>query len=270
MFNLRFNQVFVGLLCLSFLCAFILPSDVTNRLRGVQALFSPVSWPARKLGSALRNRLDPPQSKDNRAESDVKRENAELRTTVANQAGQIEEMQRINQEYEGLGEVRSLCTRFHVDGNDPSTARDSLSIPATTFDGVERGMPVIYSVGIVGRIDHVTPGGAQVQLITDPKFGASARFCRFVAGKLRMLQTAQPFVSGAGHGLMQIKNIPLRDTRGNDPTDPEAGITVGDLVVLDDPAWPLNLKGRALGEVESIGQQVSAPTTAMIRVRPVL
>ena len=159
MFNLRFNQVFVGLLGLSFLCAFVLPSDVTNRLRGVQALFSPVSWPARKVGSALRNRLDPPQSEDHRAENDVKRENAELRTTVANLAGQLEEMQRINQEFEQLGEVRSLCTRFHVNGNDPSPARESLSIPATTFDGVERGMPVIYSVGIVGRIDRVGAGG---------------------------------------------------------------------------------------------------------------
>ena len=69
---------------------------------------------------------------------------------------------------------------------------------------------------------------------------------------------------------MQIKNIPLRDTKGNDPADPEDGIAVGDLVVLDDPDWPLNLKGRALGEVESISQQVSAPTTALIRVRPVL
>jgi cell shape-determining protein MreC len=132
-------------------------------------------------------------------------------------------------------------------------------------------MPVIYSVGIVGRIDRVGPGGAQVQLITDPKFGASARFCRFVGGKEQVLNTTQPFITGSGHGLMQIGNISLRETKGSVPGDPEAGvIAVGDYVVLDDPDWSLNLKGRILGQVSSITKQVSAPTTALIRVRPVL
>ncbi len=201
----------------------------------------------------------------------MKAENAELRTIVANQSGQLEEMRRINQEFQELGDVRSFCTRFHVNGNDPSPARESLSIPATSFNGVEPGMAVIYAAGIVGRIDRVGPGGAQVQLITDPKFGASARFVRFIDGKPQILNTPQPFVNGAGHGFMQIGNISLRETRGGIPNEPAAGIiAVGDYVVLDDPDWSLNLKGRPLGQVVSIGKQVSAPTTALIRVRPVL
>ena len=163
-------------------------------------------------GSALRNRLDPPQSRDHRAENDVKLENAELRTQVMNLTGQLQEMQRINNEFKELGEVRSLCTRFHVIGNDPSVARDSLSIPATTFDGVETGMPVIYAVGVVGRIARVNAAGAQVQLITDPKFAASARF---MDSRGEVLNTTQPFVRGCGKGWMQIVNVPLRETRGN-------------------------------------------------------
>ena len=43
--RLRFNQVFVGLLVLAILSAFVLPADLTNRLRGLQGLFAPVGTP---------------------------------------------------------------------------------------------------------------------------------------------------------------------------------------------------------------------------------
>jgi hypothetical protein len=255
---------------LSFVCAFLLPAEATNRLRGIQKLFSPVSWPARKVAASLRERFDKPESSDHRAAEDVKAENAELRTQVLNLSGQLDEMRRINQEFEQLGELRPLCTRFHVNGNDTSPTRDSLAIPATTFDGVEPMMPVIFSVGIVGRIERVGAAGAQVQLITDPKFGASGRFARFVEGKPVIVKTDQPFLTGAGRGLMQIANIPLRQTKGNVPDDPEAGVDVGHYIILDDPAWPLCLKSRVLGQVISISKQANAPTTALIRVQPIL
>src|SRR5437879_6585934 len=118
MSNLRFNQVFVALLSLSLMTAFFLPSESTNRLRGIQKLFTPVSWTARKIGSALRERFDKPESSDHRAAEDVKAENAELRTLVLNLNGQLDEMRRINQEFAQLGELCPLCTRFHVNGND--------------------------------------------------------------------------------------------------------------------------------------------------------
>jgi len=265
MSQIRFNQVFVGLLFLSFISAFFVPTSFTDPLRCVEKLFSPIAWPARKIASAARNRFDPPTSIDHRSENDVKAENARLRTLVLNLSGQLDEIRRINKEFDNLGPLRPFCTRFRVNGNDPSSSRQSLSISATTFDGVEPRMPVISSIGLVGRVERVGPAGAQVQLITDPTFGASARF---VNKKNEVLKTEQPYVIGAGKGMMQINNIRIRETKGNVPGEPDAGVDIGDFLVLDDPEWPLGLKNYILGTVVSIDKQPKAPTIALIRVRP--
>src|SRR5688572_30853486 len=176
MFNFRFNQVFVALLVLSFCTAFLLPADLGSSLRGVGKLFAPISFPARKIGSALRDRFAREQLRDQRNIEDVKLENAELRTLVHNLAGQLAEVQRMNGEMEKLGDLRPFCSRFRVVGSDPAPNRESLTIPATTSDGVTPRMPVLYPFGLVGRIDRVNALGSQVQLITDPNFRATARF----------------------------------------------------------------------------------------------
>jgi cell shape-determining protein MreC len=267
MFNLKFNQVFVGLLVLSFTSSFLLPPDIARSLRGVARLFTPVAWPARRIGSAMRERLAPEQTNDQRQTEDVKLENAELKVLAHNLAGQLDEMRRINGELEAVGEMRVMCTRFRVLGNDPSPARESLTIPATTADNVAVHTPVLYSVGVVGWIDRVNALGAQVQLITDPNFRAAARFARFVDGKPVILKTTQPLLVGAGRGGMEITNIPLRETKGNGAPDADA-IAPGIWVVLDDENWPLGLKHRLLGEVEEVDQHDKAATFAHIRVRP--
>jgi cell shape-determining protein MreC len=269
MFNVKFNQVFVCLLVLSFISSFLLPPDIGSSLRGVGKVFAPVAWPSRKLGSALRERLAPEQIADQRDDNTLKLENAELRVLVQNQAGQLAEMRRINGELETLGEMRAMCTRFRVLGNDPSPTRESLTIPATSSDNVNVHMPVLYSVGLVGWIDRVNALGSQVQLITDPNFRAAARFAKFVEGKPVILNTTQPLVVGAGRGGMEISNIPLCETKGNGATESNA-VTEGVLVVLDDQNWPLGLKHRLLGEVERVSKHEKAATFAHIRVRPIL
>jgi cell shape-determining protein MreC len=268
MFNLRFNQVFVCLLVLSICSSLLLPPDLGSRLQGLAKLFAPVSWPAGKIGFALRNRIAPEQPRDQRDVVDVKTENAELKTLVQNLSGQLEEMRRINGELEALGDMRRMCTRYRVFGNDPSPTRESLTIPATSGDGVTVHMPVLFSVGIVGWIDRVNALGAQVQLITDPNFRAAARFARFVNGRPQILKTTQPLLVGAGRGTMEIANIPLRETSTDRPESD--AVIVGDYVVLDDENWPLGLKHRLLGQVDSIATHDKAATFAMIRVRPLL
>jgi cell shape-determining protein MreC len=266
MFNIRFNQVFVCLLVLSFVSSFLLPPNIANSLRGVGTLFAPIAWPARKVGSAMRHRFAPEQPRDQRDVLDVKTENAELKTLVANLSGQLEEMRRINGEMEQLGDMRALCTRFRVLGNDPSPTRESLTITATASDNVAVHTPVLYSVGVVGRIDRVNALGSQVQLITDPNFRAAARF---INSQRQILKTTQPLLVGAGRGGMEIVNIPLRETRGNGAPDSD-GVAVGDFVVLDDADWPLGLKHRVLGQVDYVAKHEKAATFAMIRVRPIL
>lgn len=272
MFRLRFNQVFVALLGASFLGAFFLPAHLTDPARNVQKLFAPVSWPARKIASAVRNRVAPPeQIRDDRKADDVKAENERLTAMLLSVSGQLEEMRRINEERAELGDVRPMCTRFRVVGGDPSLSRDSLSIAAASGDNIRPRMAVLYGKGLVGRIDRVGPGGAQVQLITDKEFQASARFFRKIeGGALAEVKTRQPLVRGAGKGRMIIINVPLKETQGPPPEQGEVGVAVGDFVVLDDPEWPVQGKGQKFGTVEAIEAQQGARLYALIRVKPML
>src|SRR6059036_3799099 len=139
MFRLRFNQVFVGLLALSFISAFVLPSRFTNPVRSIQGLFYPVARPARAIGVALNRRFERPP-RDDRAVSDVRAENDQLRRMVSELTAQLAQLQRINADRQLIGDARSLCTPAKVVGNGNGGQRESLSLRAGTFDGVREGM----------------------------------------------------------------------------------------------------------------------------------
>ena len=268
--SLRFNTVFVGLLVLAFLSAFVLPPELGNRLRGVQAMFAPVSRPTRAIASAARNRIAPKQHRDTRDAAEIKNENERLRVLVMSLSGQLGELQRVTKDLDRLGDVREHCTRFRVIGDDPST-RDSLLLAASERDGVREQQPVLSGQGFVGMIERVGPAGAQVRLITARDFKVSGRFVRFNAKSStpdQTLATKIPLVRGAGNGTLVIDNIELKETALSG--DPKETVAVGDYVKLDDPLWPPNLSGKLLGRVESVTQQSGAPQHALITVKPLL
>jgi cell shape-determining protein MreC len=267
--RLRFNQVFLGLLALAILSAFVLPADLGNRLRGLQAIFAPVSRPTRAVASSVHNRLV--KNRDTRDVASVKNENAELRVLVMSLSGQLEELKRVANDLDRLGDVRGLCTRFKVVGDDPGS-RDSLMVSASTRDGVRETQPVLSGQGLVGVVERVGPAGAQVRLITDRDFKVSGRFVRFDTKSKtgeQTLATKIPLVRGAGNGQLEVQNIEMKETALTDDPQHEK-VAVGDYVKLDDPAWPPNLAGKLLGQVESITQQSGAPQHALIRVKPLL
>src|SRR6266550_4178466 len=252
MFQLRFNQVFVALLGLSFLSAFVLPARYTNPVRNLQGLFAPVARPARAVGYALHSRFAAPVKMDDRNAADVKEENLQLRAQLASLSGQLDELKRINAERQRLGDLRPLCTPFPVIGSDPAT-RDSLVLAANSLDGLAPDMPVLYGDGMVGEIDRVGPGGAQVQLVTDREFRASGRFIHMdknAGGEMVPLPrgVTPAVVEGAGKGEMVVRNVPLRETGEN-------GIAAGDLLVLEDLERPMSLNHSVLGRVDRISPQ---------------
>jgi cell shape-determining protein MreC len=170
---LRFSQVYVFLLALSLLSVFVLPPKYTNPVRSIQGLFAPVARPARAIGWRVRHRLAPPRD-DARNALDVRAENERLKAQVVNLTGQLEALQRIDQDRNRLGDIRPYCTPSPVIGSDAGL-RDSLAIAATTRDGVRENMPVLYADGVVGVIERVGVAGTQVKLVTDPGFVARAR-----------------------------------------------------------------------------------------------
>ena len=265
--SLRFHQVFVLLLALAFVSAFFLPQRLTDRLRGVQALFAPVSRPTRAVASSLHERFAQ-QHRDTRDVTDVKLENERLRTMVMSLSGQLEELKRIANDLDRLGDIRPLCTRFKVIGDDIG-ARDSLLLAASSRENVTEEMPVLTGRGLVGMIERVGQAGAQVRLITDRDFKVSGEFIRITSTGEAKLASTVPLVRGVGNGMLQVDNLLLKETSLAE--DPEkVKIAVGDYVKLNDPLWPVNLKGMTLGQVESIQQQTAASQHAQIRVRPIM
>src|SRR5215207_10673699 len=100
--SLRFNTVFVGLLALAFLSAFVLPPELGNRLRGVQAVFAPVSRPTRAIAASARSRIAPRPHRDTRDATEVKEENERLRVLAMSLAGQLGELKRVTNDFDRL------------------------------------------------------------------------------------------------------------------------------------------------------------------------
>jgi len=186
-------------------------------------------------------------------------------------SGQLEELKRIANDLDRLGDVRPNCTRFKVIGPDTGS-RDSLLLSAAARDNVAENMPVLSGRGLVGLIERVGQAGAQVRLITDRDFKVSGRFVRFDTKSKngeQTLATKIPLVRGAGNGLLEVQNIEMKETALSD--DPlKEKVAVGDYVKLEDPLWPPNLSGKLLGQVETITQQSGAPQHALIRIRPLI
>jgi rod shape-determining protein MreC len=57
----------------------------------------------------------------------------------------------------------------------PSTWTQTVLIDKGSSDGLKVDQPVLNGEGLVGRIEAVSSGNAQVMLLTDPEFGVSAK-----------------------------------------------------------------------------------------------
>jgi cell shape-determining protein MreC len=273
MSHIRFNHVFAALLLLSGLSAFVIPRQVTDPVRAqVQNVFAPVAWPVRQLASSVKDRFEGEKIDEGspttqpRSNGQILLENEDLRLEVASLQAQLDALKELNADRQKLGDVRALCTPVPVMGSDAGL-RESLSLQATSLDGLAANMPVLYSGGLAGRIDRVGVGGAQVRLITDKDFrvtGAFARFQRSEDGKLEFvrLATPSPLVVGMGKGQMVIRSpLTLKDVEN-------AGVRENDWVILSDPDWPLAIQGYKLGRVISVAKQTSAPLYPEITVKP--
>jgi len=98
-----------------------------------------------------------------------------------------------------------------VIGRDPSPFLQYVLINRGSDDGLRRGMLVVTSQGLVGRIAAVTAGAARVQLITD---AASAINVRLEPSG------AQAVLKGSTTGDLSLDMIPQ-----------EASVQIGDLVL---------------------------------------
>ncbi len=109
--------------------------------------------------------------------------NEQLEAEVARLEAQVVELQQQNSEIEVLSALLDFA-RTHAEneyitaaviGRDISPFLHYIIINRGSDDGLRRGMPVVSSQGLVGRVAAVTADGARVQLITDPDMAINVR-----------------------------------------------------------------------------------------------
>jgi cell shape-determining protein MreC len=252
---LRFNHVFVALMALSFLSAFILKPSATDRLRAqVQNIFAPIAWPVNGVAARIDARFGHHEVRDDgspkvaRTSADLIIENQQLRAELTSLKSQLDRLAQREHEREGLGKPRNFCTAFNVIAGD-SGPRDSLLLSATSLDGLQTGMAVISTGGIVGKISRAGVGGASVLLITDPQSKFTAKFIRF--GKKsdgtpdpQPISSEPSLVQGAGNGMLVSRIMKKSDS--------ELHLQAGDWAVLSDSDWREELDGYPTGYIFSV------------------
>ena len=145
--------------------------------------------------------------------------NDQLEAEIARLQSQIIELQQQNAELEVLSALLDFA-RTHAEneyitaaviGRDISPFLHYIIINRGSDDGLRRGMPVVSSQGLVGRVAAVTADGARVQLITDPGTAINVRI---------QPSGAEGTLTGSITGDITIENIPQ-----------DAAIQTGDLVL---------------------------------------
>ena len=114
---------------------------------------------------------------------DLNIENNELAVQVAQLQNEIARLREAEAERDMLSELLQFAHehREHsylaaeVIGRDPSPFLYFLILNKGTVDGVERGLSVVSSKGLVGLITEATPRASQVLLITDPTMAVNVR-----------------------------------------------------------------------------------------------
>jgi rod shape-determining protein MreC len=185
----------------------------------------------------------------------VRRENAKLREELARTRSDVVAAQDAKRELrsaldqlnlESAGDIDSVPAR--VTGGTPSILQLTIEIDKGSSDGVARGMPVISSGALVGKIVRVTGSRSTVQLLADPALSVGVTFVR--TGDLSV-------ATGDGADLEMSLVEPTTDVK------------VGDAVVtsgLQQSEYP---PGLPVGRVRSASRQ-EAGLTQEVRVRPMV
>ena len=260
---IRFNHVFGLLLLVSALAAFAIPEKYSVKpLPGVQALFAPVSIPARRLGGWAHDLLFPRDLAGRRSLEAVAAENERLANTVGYVQKQLEAERRRNAQWAPLADLRDRCIFLTVSGVDAGT-RESLALPPATLDRVADGAFALFPGGVAGRVQGRTGfGGAQLRLVTDPGFKVRGQIVRRGATGETEPMTPVIVFEGVGGGAMVARGDVTWEQVDKGRVKP------GDAAQLDDRDWPADLHGQRLGIVTRVEPMRGQRKFAEIRVEP--
>ena len=273
MSHVRFQHVFYALMALSAVVAFVVPTQTAGKYQPrVELLFAPVARPVAAVGRAISRRTSPAVITDTRADAEIRSENEALKAQVMLLNARVAELSRQANELGKLdGTLKDRCQVTRVIGAD-SGNRQSLSVAATSLNGIREDMYVLVNQGLVGQISRTGVLGSQVKLITDPAFRIRVRFQRFDKEFAMRLLNGTVVAQGIGNGRMKV-TLPLADL-GLDvnmkPLDPVVGpfVKEGDYVQIDDVECPSPLQNMQVGQVTHVVPLRDARLYAEIQIEP--
>lgn len=204
-----------------------LSRSVVTPLVGVQ------TWVAARY-TAIRDFLTAPRDL-----TELRQENENLQAEVARLQAQVVELQQQNAEIEILSALVDFAKQdpagdyvaATVIGRDPNPFLQYILINRGSDDDLRRGMPVVTSLGLVGRIEAVTASAARVQLITDPDMVVNIQLQ--TSGEAAVLH-------GSLAGDIELDMIPQ-----------EASVAVGELILTSGlgGSYPPNI---LIGQVSGV------------------
>lgn len=173
----------------------------------------------------------------------LRERNAELTALLA----QAEELRLENERLQGLANILSVYgiegPTGRVIGRSTDAWNQTVTLDVGSDAGVEEGLTVVGSTGVVGQVVSVMPGSCVVRLLTDPQSGAAA----FVQSS-----RAEGVVRGSLAGLLYLENI-----------DANATLNVGD-VVLTSGLGGSYTKGLLIGTIVRIDGSAGDVTRTVV------
>ncbi len=178
--SVRRRRAVLGLLVVSCLILLTATFGSTGGAGFFNEVISPIQEgasralkPVRDLVGWFGDTLDAKgQVKDLRTERDALRQQAVAAQAAERENAELRKQLEMNQAL-GLDAYAPVGAR--VITYDPSVWYSRIGIDKGSGDGVKPGMPVVAPGGLVGTVEAVTRGTAQVTLITDSSSGVPAR-----------------------------------------------------------------------------------------------
>ena len=150
-------------------------------LHGVRGVFQTVATPARVVGSFVGSPISGlgnvmgNLTADSETLSDLKSENEDLKSQVARLTEYEDEANTLTNLLELRNQYNLDSTAARVIAKSTDSWSSTITIDKGQSSGIQTGMPVMTSTGVVGQVSESGPTTATVRLITDETSGVSAK-----------------------------------------------------------------------------------------------
>lgn len=150
-------------------------------LHGVRGVFQTVATPARVVGSVVASPVSGISNvvgnltADSQTLSDLKAENDDLKAQVVRLTEYEDEANTLTDLLQLRNQYNLDSTAARVIARSTDSWSSAITIDKGTTSGIQTGMPVMTSTGVVGQVSECGPTTATVRLITDESSGVSAK-----------------------------------------------------------------------------------------------